>query len=482
MGNNICGNLFQRYLTETRGVFALKFALLTVPMLIATGMAIDVSRLTVEKQALQDATDSSALAAATAYAKMLSDPSYDETFFKTASEAVFRENVSREPSLQIDNHVVHMNDAGALVVRAQATVKPHFAQVFGYPKLSVSAESHAALPQSQIVEVALITDHSGSLTTAKGGRNFAALGNALDMFVDEISPSNNMGNIYVSFIPWAGTVNIGENRTSWINDYDQTIFGEGKWGGCVRARWGGLDVTDTPPSSGNKFDVFAWPDDQHNDWEGLSADRYVSISPYPYERTLRGPNHSCDNEILSLTNNKAELVAKIAEYKSHINHDIGSFHPWAMAWGYRTLSPKWKGLWGGPTPSNLPASGSKKVAIFLSDGLLKWNHPSSLGYYSPYGYVAEDFLGVVANGQDNTMSNRHAEMKKRFFEVCDNMKRDGIEVISIAYVFGKQDDEFMRSCATSPNHYFSAKDEASIKAVFSDIAANMTEGEVRLVK
>ena len=481
MRNNTCGNLFQRYLTETSGVFALKLALVIAPVLIAVGMAIDVSRLTAEKQALQDATDSAVLNAAKAFEVMMSDPNKGETFYRTAAESVFYENIDLKPSLAVGKPNVYLGKVDTVVVEATARVKPHFMQIFGYPKLSVSAESHAAIPQNQVVEVALIADHSGSLAT-NGGGNFVALGDALDVFVDEISPENDMGNLYVSFIPWSGTVNVGRHRTSWINTYHKNDFGKGEWGGCVRARWDGLDVTDTPPSTGKKFDVFAWPSDQHNDWKGLSAENYVSISPYPDQKSLRGPNQSCDNELLSLTNNKAELATKVTEYKTTINQKIGTLSPWAMVWGWRTLSPRWKGLWGGSTPSYLPDAGSKKIAIFLSDGIVNWDRRTNLGYYSPYGYVSEDFLGVVANGLENSTANRNAEMVNRFWDVCDTMKSEGIEIITIGYVVNDDGADTMRACATSPSHYYHAPDRATIKKVFSDIAAKMRKAEVRLVR
>ncbi len=43
-----------------------------------------------------------------------------------------------------------------------------------------------------------------------------------------------------------------------------------------------------------------------------------------------------------------------------------------MVWGWRVLSPRWRGLWGGNTPNTRPldydASDTDKVVVMLTDG------------------------------------------------------------------------------------------------------------------
>ena len=43
-----------------------------------------------------------------------------------------------------------------------------------------------------------------------------------------------------------------------------------------------------------------------------------------------------------------------------------------MVWGWRTLSPRWRGLWGGLTPNNRPLDyhqpGAQKIVVMLTDG------------------------------------------------------------------------------------------------------------------
>ena len=43
-----------------------------------------------------------------------------------------------------------------------------------------------------------------------------------------------------------------------------------------------------------------------------------------------------------------------------------------LAWGWRVLSPRWRGLWGGDTPNARPldydAADTDKVVVMLTDG------------------------------------------------------------------------------------------------------------------
>ena len=43
-----------------------------------------------------------------------------------------------------------------------------------------------------------------------------------------------------------------------------------------------------------------------------------------------------------------------------------------LAWGWRTISPRWRGLWGGDTPTDMPldygTAYMDKVVVILTDG------------------------------------------------------------------------------------------------------------------
>jgi len=56
-------HLIERYLTDTRGQFAVWFAILSVPLLVEVGIAVDMQKATSNKSAVKNALDTAVLAA-----------------------------------------------------------------------------------------------------------------------------------------------------------------------------------------------------------------------------------------------------------------------------------------------------------------------------------------------------------------------------------------------------------------------------------
>ncbi|HEU4327990.1 MAG TPA: hypothetical protein VFS21_32940, partial [Roseiflexaceae bacterium] len=113
--------------------------------------------------------------------------------------------------------------------------------------------------------------------------------------------------------------------------------------------------------------------------------RWVEYSgTVPYTVSY-GPNSGCPPVITPLTVQKSTVLAAInalqPEYRG------GTVTNEGIAWGWRVVSPRWRGLWSG-APGNLPlAYGSAnmdKVMVVLTDGdnqMLVFSYSGSL--YSP---------------------------------------------------------------------------------------------------
>ncbi len=177
-----------------------------------------------------------------------------------------------------------------------------------------------------------------------------------------------------------------------------------------------------------------------------------------------------------------------------------------LAWGWRTLSPKWRGAWGGDTPAELPlayeAPGMQKVVILLTDGVNQWydwpgrkwkvageNHYSGLpgknkypgshnnafkgdwpgADYTAYGRLNEGRLGATGNGAAKN------EINSRMLELCTKMKTADIILYAITF---KLNDSATRSlyesCATSPDHYFNSPSNSDLQQVFVEIANELS--------
>ena len=178
---------------------------------------------------------------------------------------------------------------------------------------------------------------------------------------------------------------------NWMFSSNAGWYFQHSWKGCVEAReTDDEDVTDTPASEIG-FPTYFAPDTSSsggNDWRTSSGGFNVNVSG------SRSANRNCpDNAITPLTNVKADLVAAI----NAIDVEGYTQLPLGASWGWRLLSPKWRGEWGGDMDTNsLPldydAPLSQKVVIFMTDGNNDMPDDSQHHMYTAYGRLQTDAL------------------------------------------------------------------------------------------
>jgi hypothetical protein len=136
------------------------------------------------------------------------------------------------------------------------------------------------------------------------------------------------------------------------------------------ARANPLDAGDATPAAGlfTSFYYASTVRTQDNPWDGTAT--------YPLKLALsdrnegRGPNLGCGPVITPLTKSRATLEAGIANMGPW--HRGGTTGNLGLSWGWRTISPNWRGLWGGETPNDMPLDYGTpfmdKVVVILTDG------------------------------------------------------------------------------------------------------------------
>lgn len=312
-----------------------------------------------------------------------------------------------------------------------------------------------------------------------------------------------------------------------LNSADnRSLYFPGVWKGCVEAR-GALgksnsgaddvwnDTTDAPPSDGvagrwrpyisircdqhsggfkNRWG-YEWINDTYpgrNDepiWGDASAD---TLSYVPDGTRVVGPNVSCGDPIMMLTNKKETVINKI---ESLVPWDGGgTMTNLGLAWGFRTISPRWNGLWpeAPALPSTAPQDEVKKVLVVLTDGQNAFWPNWKPFDYTAYGRLDE---GVLPDGQGkrigqslnngNTQSHQdraRAELNKRTAETCENIKKAGITVYAITFDVDSlptsestEIQSLFRNCATNPNFYFDSPDSEALGEAFSAIAQSISQ-------
>ncbi len=258
------------------------------------------------------------------------------------------------------------------------------------------------------------------------------------------------------------------------------------WKGCVEARPSPLDESDDPPSV-ELFNRHFWPTTINdydiegnvigdNDWPEIDETNEAMN-----EGT--GPNLGCGPAITSLTAEKTKVLAAIDEMQPW--HRGGTHANLGLAWGWRVISPRWQGLWGGDTPDNLPmaydAPLMDKVAIILTDGqnvYYDWpgglpGSPLSGSYpdtdYSAYGRLSEGRLGTTNPGQALT------EINNRMSRLCENMKDEGIVIYAITFQLNHAaTQDLMRNCASDPEKYYNSPSNDELRATFVAIGNELT--------
>ena len=290
--------------------------------------------------------------------------------------------------------------------------------------------------------------------------------------------------VYSHGTSWKGCV---EARTPPYEEQQaEALWTEQPW---VQAYW--------PSTNGMKFYEFPAHEvlvDEEDDDLSRPGDNNWGLPRHPSDPTAavtettaagndaHGPNLGCGPAILPLQASKSAALAA-----------IGAMGPWSrggtmanlgLAWGWRVLSPNWQGLWGAPTPANMPhpydAPLMDKVIILLTDGENQWyDYPdhapgcdgvSPCGLprdadYTAYGRLAESRLGTNNNNTAKTTLNN------RMSALCEAIKDRGIIVYTIVVETpSTATNNLYSGCATTPNHYFPTPDVDDLDDKFKQIA------------
>ena len=192
----------------------------------------------------------------------------------------------------------------------------------------------------------------------------------------------------------------------------------------------------------------------------------------------KGPNKSCPEEILPLTNNRQDVEDHMDDIDPYGNTNSAN----GAVWGWRVVSPEAPFTEGEPYESG----DWQKAVVIMTDGVnvissggdTHWESSSST-----HGYAIEERMGSgvdrPARGGGGFDSDRMADhVDEKLLRVCRRMKQEGILVYTI--VFGLNDsnlEEVFQTCATSPEepYYFKAPTAEQLKTAFADIAQDLVD-------
>ena len=475
------------------GNIAMIYALTLIPIIAATGSAIDLSRGMVVKMRLGEALDSAALAVGGTLGLTQAQMTTKAQQFLTA-------NYPGTDIGQISNLTV--SSSGQVVtVSATATVQTAFMGLFGINYLTVNSMAEVTR-DSKGLEVALVLDNTGSM--AQSGK-LAALKSAATTLIDTVwagqtTPAYAKGSI----VPFSFTVRV--DTTTFVNNWwvDKTglssmakvnfsnnryafqvwaSMSSQSWGGCLEARPNGYEELDTPPSSGtpdtlwvpffvpDEPDAVAYPGYSHTYLtDGINSTQDPRLKRYQKYagQNNSGPNTGCNMlAVQPLTNNSTTLKNAINSMIATGNTDVNL----GVGWGWRTLSPTPPYTEGSPYGDPY----WNKAMVVLTDGT---NTEPTTNTFHQSEYTAFNYLvrnNLLGAGVTHNTANAEAELDRRTALVCENAKAAGIRVYTILLMENSQRAiDLMRDCATSPDLYFNSPSAATLQGVFNAIATDLS--------
>ncbi len=431
--------IIDRFISNKTGALAVAFAIMAPVIVGAAGMGIDYARAYLVQQRLSHAIDAAALAAVAASSDK-TEIEYNVKKFFEANYPFEKLGVTFEPKVTIIGDDVE--------VTGTAKYQTSFLNVIGILEVEVEAITQVRR-EIQGIEVALVLDVTGSMAS---NNNIGALRTAATNFVNILFDRAAAPElIKVGLVPYSTAVNVGpyglgydldgsNYGTAFVNNPNNLTYDpsrKNQWHGCVEASTSPMDTQDHEgPWDMYRFNCAgAWP------------------CTYYYDNYWnKNPNTWCNKaHIIPLSSDRNLLLDHISDFRAE-GSTLGNL---GMVWGYRVLSPE------APFEEASPwgARAIRRAAVMMTDGQNFIN-----SYYSAYG----------PSNQNNLSAS---DLDDKFLNVCEKMKNDhNITVYTITFASGVNatTKEFYKQCASSPDQYFDAPDQADLIQVFETIGRELS--------
>lgn len=474
-GNEMSGHIMHGVMTRMKqwsadcsGSIAFIFAMCLPLIISAAGLTVDLSQAYNVRERLGAALDKAALAAGSTDGTEADVDAQVQKFFAANYQA---------DKLGTPYDITTTLGDSTVTVSARAKVNTTFMKILGQDYIDVAATTTVKREVAGI-ELVLVMDNTGSMSDPAGGSmsKIDAAKQAATTLVNILyGPASNVPKMWISLVPFSQTVNIGTANSAWL---DGTSFdwATTSWGGCVQMRPNGYDVTDDPPSVAAFTPYYAACNKNEyaagggtNKWwytksgsykyycTGSGTKYYLSLS------TMKGPNNYCVQPITPMTQDKQTILDSINGMQP-----LGStFVNAGIVWGWRMLSPRWRGTWGGDmAANNLPldydSPAMTKVMILMTDGDNSFDYNN----YTAYGDINEGRLGTT----DRTTAD--GILNDKVNTLCAAMKSHDITIYTIALGadINPTSASMLESCASKSSDYFASPTTDDLQSAFTTIA------------
>ncbi len=439
-----CCNALRAFARAREGNVAVIFAIVLIPVVAATGAAVDFSRANSVKADLQAALDATAL--------MLSKEAATDTYnqLQTNALAYFKANFNRPGTDNISIGATYTSTAGSsLVVNGSVSVPTDFMSVLGYDAVTVTSSSTAQWGTNRL-RVALVLDNTGSMAQDS---KMTALKTATKNLLTQLKKAATTdGDVYVSIVPFVKDVNFGS--ANYASDWIDWTEWDASNGSCS-----GFKNYNGHGSPGDKSTCLAysgtWHVDNHNSWNGCVVDRGDS----------GGPNSGdYDTNVVSPTTSITATLYAAEQYSSCPKAAMG-------------LSYNWNGM--NALVNGMQPAGNTNQAIGLQAGWMSLvgGGPFTAPAKDP-NYTYQQVIILLTDGL-NTQNRWYSSQNKiddREQKTCANIKAAGVTLYAIQVNTGSDPTStLLQNCASSSDKFFLLTSADQILTTFSAIGTNLSK-------
>lgn len=470
-----CGAQLSRYLRRFRndegGNVAIILGVTIVILMICIGAAVDVSRWLNARNQTVAAVDAAVLAGG----RQLQLNSNDTKAAIAAAEKYYKENVAtRLPVIEGSDTVSFKvaDDGMGVTASGTAYIKTPFLEFANVDKLPLIPSSQTKFAKSQIavggnggqsIEVSLILDITGSMAGDKLEDLKTA---AKDLVNIVIWQDQSQYYSKVALVPYSIGVNLGSTLAT-------TARGSIPSGTKSQPGYSKYAFTNNGyPQSQKTFSISTCAT------ERIGSHAYTDEPPTTAKVGLNYPatSNPCPSaQLIPLSSDKTKLTNAIDSYPatgSTAGH-IG------LAWGWYTLSPKWKNVFTGASApgeySKLTELGPKgqpllkKIAVLMTDG------DFNTAYCN--GVIAKDSgTGSGADADHINCNATNGSSSAQALKLCTAIKNSGVILYTVGFDVGNQAvaKNLMNQCATDPTKVYIADNGDQLRSAFRDIALKLS--------
>jgi Flp pilus assembly protein TadG len=482
--------------SDERGAFAVVLAVALIPMLIAVGAAIDLSRAYVVKTRIAFALDAAGLAVGSSYSE-------NEEEMRTVMEAYFLKNYPDSAiGTQISLDLVI--DESIITMSATYQIPTTFMAIANIDTIDVSV-SNEITRETKGLEVALVLDNTGSMNSYSKIDTLKVA--AKDLINILFGSQNQPDALKTAIVPYVTTVNIGRGNKAFVDFSGSVLTGNDAtdmanygtvWKGCVTARNYPYNVQTG--AIGGLWKPYVWPMEPRYRYSSGTYSSYCANKSNSYGTkwgsidetplTTYGPNKSCPRALSPLTNDKLYLVDEIDSLTPW--YSSGTMAHMGVFWGTEVLTPE--------APFSQGAAFDdqewNKAMVIMTDGVnelvrqnsrcyssstrrpvsAQWPDGGPYTNYSGEGYPVDDERLPLVGGTDyEKYTNMKTLMNQYTLEACEHAKSLGIIVYTITFQLNDATmQNLYKQCATDESKYYNSPTNEDLRRAFRAIGAELS--------